>query len=90
MARDNDISYVDRRLVAGSAVLVTGGLVVCLLGATIGAVAVVGACRRYVTHLEESPGRMARRRLGQVRSATAAGVGAWQEYDRPRRLDRAR
>ncbi|HEY6596363.1 MAG TPA: hypothetical protein VI011_19995 [Asanoa sp.] len=80
-------AYVDRRLIAGSAVLVTGGLLVCMVGATMGAVAVLGACRRYVAHLQESPRHLARRRLRQVRSATTAGVGAWQEYDRQPRLD---
>jgi hypothetical protein len=75
-------AYVDRRLIAGSAVLVTGGLLVCLAGAAIGAVAVVGATRRYVADLQEPPSAMARRRWEQVRSASMAGVGAWRDYGR--------
>ena len=74
--------YVDRRLIGSSAALLTGGLVVCLAGAAIGAVAVVSACRRYVAGLDEPPTAMARRRWGQARSATVAGVGAWQDYGR--------
>jgi hypothetical protein len=76
--------YVDRRLIGGSAVLVTGGLLACVVGAAVGVVAVVGACRRYVADLDESPRATVRRRWGQVRSASAAGVGAWQDYDRAR------
>jgi hypothetical protein len=75
-------TYVDRRLIGSSAALLTGGLVVCLAGAAIGAVAVVTACRRYVADLDEPPRAMARRRWGQARSATVAGVGAWQDYGR--------
>ena len=74
--------YVDRRLIGSSAALLTGGLVVCLAGAAIGAVAVVSAFRRYVADLDEPPQAMARRRWGQARSATMAGVGAWQDFGR--------
>jgi hypothetical protein len=82
--------YVDRRLVAGSAVLVTGGLLVCVVGATLGAAAVVGACRRYVAGLEERPRVLARRRWGQVRSASVAGVAAWRDYGRQTRPEQVR
>ncbi|SHN47364.1 hypothetical protein [Cryptosporangium aurantiacum] len=73
-------SYVDRRLAGGSAVLLTGGLLACLAGATLGMVAVVNGCRRYVADLKEPPSVTARRRLGQARSATVAGVEAWRHY----------
>ena len=79
---DQSAVYLDRRLARGSAVLMTGGLLVWVLGATVGAVAVVSACRRYVAAMEEPPRAVARRRLRQVRSATMAGVGAWRESDR--------
>jgi hypothetical protein len=79
----NPAAYVDRRLFGGSAVLMTGGLLACLVGAMVGTVALVGACRRYVADLPESPRVTARRRWEQARSATAAGVGAWQEYRQP-------
>lgn len=78
--RDAAEVYVDRRLLGGSAVLLTGGLMMWLAGATIGAVAVVRGCRRYVAAMDEAPGTVARRRWGQVRSATSAGVGAWRDY----------
>jgi hypothetical protein len=74
-------AYVDRRLLGGSVVLLTGGLLMWLAGASVGAVAVVSGCRRYVAAMDEAPGRVARRRWGQVRSATSAGVGAWRDYD---------
>ena len=74
--------YVDRRLIGGSAALMTGGLLVCMAGAAVGLVAVVGACRRYLAAMEESPTYVVQRRWGQARSATKAGVGAWQDYGR--------
>ena len=74
-------AYVDRRLVGGSAALMTVGFVTYALGAAVGAFALVSAVRRYVARLEEPPQVTVRRRFGQARSATAAGVGAWREYD---------
>ena len=82
--------YLDRRLIAGSAALVTSGLLACLAGATVGTVALVSAVRRYVADLEEPPRAMARRRWGQVRSATVAGAGAWQNYARQARPESVR
>jgi hypothetical protein len=78
-------AYVDRRLIGGSAVLFSAGLLACMAGATVGAVAVTRACRRYVADLAEPPQVTARRRWRQARSATAAGVGAWQDYSRQQR-----
>ncbi|MEU7906515.1 hypothetical protein [Actinoplanes sp. NPDC049118] len=75
-------AYVDRRLVGGSAALMTVGFVTYAVGAAIGAIAVVGAARRYIASLDEPPQVTVRRRWGQVRSATGAGVGAWRDYDR--------
>ena len=77
--------YVDRRLAGAGVALMTGGMLVCLAGATIGTIAVVGACRRYLAGLDEPPRETARRRWSQARSATAAGVGAWQDYGRQAR-----
>ena len=82
--------YVDRRLIGGSAALLTGGLLACLAGAAVGAVAVVRACRRYVADLDEPPRATVRRRWEQLRSASTAGVGAWQDYDQQGRPDRVR
>jgi hypothetical protein len=75
--------YVDRQLLAGSAALMAVGLATTALGATVGLIAAVTAGRRYVAGLQEPPREIARRRWGQARSATAAGVGAWQHYSRP-------
>lgn len=83
-------AYVDRRLVGGSAALMTVGFVTYAVGAAIGAIAVVGAARRYLARLEEPPQVTVRRRFGQARSATAAGVGAWRDYDRDSLSDAAR
>ncbi|GAA3388351.1 hypothetical protein [Cryptosporangium minutisporangium] len=89
-SRIGDRSYVDRRMVVGSVVLLTGGLLVCLAGATLGTVAAVKGCRRYVADLKEPPTVTARRRLGQARTATMAGVGAWRDYDGQIRADALR
>lgn len=74
---------VDRRLLAGSALLVGAGLVIGMAGATMGAIAAVRAGRGYVAALGEPPQVAVRRRWRQARSATVAGVGAWQGYSRP-------
>ncbi|MEV6494140.1 hypothetical protein AB0M20_36795 [Actinoplanes sp. NPDC051633] len=79
--RDVTAAYLDRRLLRGSAVLLTGGFLMWLAGATVGAVAVASGCRRYVGAMDESPAHVARRRWAQMRSATSAGTGAWREYD---------
>ena len=79
---DRSEPYIDRRLVSGSVVLMTAGVLLWMLGAAVGAVAAVGASRRFVASLEESPRVMASRRWRQVRSATTAGVGAWQDAGR--------
>ncbi|MET8148525.1 hypothetical protein ACIBSW_37800 [Actinoplanes sp. NPDC049668] len=75
-------AYVDRRLVGGSAALMTVGFVTYAVGAALGAYAMFGAARRYIAQLEEPPQVTVRRRWGQVRTATGAGVGAWRDYDR--------
>ena len=77
--------YVDRRMLASGAALVTGGLLICLVGAAIGASALLSASRRYIADREEPPRDMALRRWGQAKSATMAGVGAWQDYGRKSR-----
>ena len=79
---ESPLRYVDRRLIGSGVVLMTGGLLACLVGATLGVVATVSACRRYVADLDESPRVMARRRWEQAKSATAAGVGAWHDHSR--------
>jgi hypothetical protein len=84
------VAYVDRRLIAGSTALFSVGLLVCMAGATVGAVAVTRACRRYIADLAEPPQVTARRRWRQARSATAAGVGAWQDYSRQLQPEGAR
>jgi hypothetical protein len=82
--------YVDRRLAAGSAALIGAGLLAGMAGATVGAVAVVRACRRYIADMAEPPQVAARRRWRQARSASAAGVGAWQQYSRQARPEAVR
>jgi hypothetical protein len=98
MAVDTDIdikpaapaAYVDRRLIGSSAVLLAGGFLVCLAGATVGAVALAGAGRRYVATWDETPRDIARRRWAQVKSATSAGYCAWTEYGRRAHADSTR
>lgn len=75
-------AYLDRRLVGAGAALLGAGMLACMAGATVGAVAMVRASRRYVADLAEPPQVTARRRWQQAKSATAAGVGAWQDYSR--------
>jgi hypothetical protein len=78
--RTTSVPYVDRRMIAAGAVLMLGGSLVGLAGAAIGAYAMVTAGRRYLANRDEPPRETARRRWEQTRSATTAGLGAWQEY----------
>jgi hypothetical protein len=75
--------YLDRRLIGGGVILIGAGLLAGMIGATVGAVAVVRGCRRYVADLAEPPQVTARRRWQQARAASAAGAGAWRQYSQP-------
>ncbi|WP_127503909.1 hypothetical protein [Actinoplanes solisilvae] len=75
--------YVDRRLALSSVALLGAAWLAGMAGAAIGVLVVVQASRRYVADLAEPPRVTAGRRWQQARSATAAGIGAWQEHSRP-------
>jgi hypothetical protein len=65
-------------LVRGIALLSAGGVLIALGAALTGAVA-VRATRRWVGSWEQPPRAVARQRLGQARSAVAAGTRGWRD-----------
>jgi hypothetical protein len=79
---------VNTSLLRGGAVLFGIGACVALAGATLSALTLVDATRRWIQELDESPREMAHRRWEQGRSALAAGAGVWREQgNRPARAE---
>jgi hypothetical protein len=68
----------DRGMLSTGIGLLSIGSVLMLLGGLITGAVAVRATRRWVDHLEEPPSAVARRTLGQARSAVAAGAKGWQ------------
>jgi hypothetical protein len=77
------VATADRGLlVRGIALLSVGGVLMALGAVVTGAVA-VRATRRWVGRWEQPPRAVARQRLGQARSAVAAGTRGWRDNGRP-------
>lgn len=69
----------DRGMLSSGIALLSIGSVLMLLGGLITGAVAVRATRRWVDHLEEPPSAVARRTLGQARSAVTAGARGWQD-----------
>jgi hypothetical protein len=69
----------DRGLLIGGISLMSVGGVLMAIGAVLTGAVAMRATRRWVSHWEEPPSAMARRRLSQTRSAVAAGTRGWRE-----------
>jgi hypothetical protein len=77
------VAAADRGLlVRGIALLGVGGVIMALGAFVTGAVA-VRATRRWVNRWEQPPRAVARQRIGQARSAVAAGTRGWRDNGRP-------
>jgi hypothetical protein len=74
--------HVDRRLVTGGAVLMTGAVGIWLAGAALAVVALAAGGRRYLAARPEPPRETVRRRWAQTRTASGAGLRAWHEHGR--------
>lgn len=68
----------DRGILTAGIGLLSIGSVLMLLGGLITGAVAIRATRRWVDHLDEPPSAVARRTLGQARSAVAAGAKGWQ------------
>jgi hypothetical protein len=67
-----------KALIAGFALVVTGGLI-SMCGIGISGTAMVNAIRRWVMAQQEPPSAIVRRKISQVKAATAAGAKSWQD-----------
>ena len=69
---------LDRRLLLTGGVLVGVGGVLASTGIVMLSAAFASALRRWVQQLDQPPGQIARHKWRQARTATTAGVQAWQ------------
>jgi len=67
-----------KALIAGFALVVTGGLI-SMFGMGISGTAMVNAIRRWIMAQQEPPSAMMKRKINQVKGAAAAGASAWQD-----------
>jgi len=67
-----------KAMIAGFALVVTGGLI-SMCGMGISGTAIVNAIRRWIMAQQEPPSAMVKRKINQVKAATAAGASAWQD-----------
>ena len=71
----------NRGILVGGAVLIGAGGVLLATGVLLGTYAVATATRQWVKQLEVPPSELARRRLHQTRSASAAAATAWRNQE---------
>jgi len=69
----------DRTLLIRGIALLSVGSGVMLVGALLTGAVAVRATRRWVQQWDEPPRAVARRRLGQARSAVSAGTRSWRQ-----------
>jgi hypothetical protein len=67
-----------RALMAGFALVATGGLI-SLCGIGISGTVAVAAFRRWLMAQEEPPSALVKRKISQAKAATSAGASAWQD-----------
>jgi hypothetical protein len=75
----------DRGLLVGGVVLLSVGTVLVFAGALVTGGVAMRSTRRWMRQWEEPPRVVARRRLGQARSAVSAGARSWRENGSPAR-----
>ena len=69
----------DRGLLISGVLLLSVGSVLVFAGAVVTGGVAVRVTRRWMQQLEEPPTAVARRRLGQARTAVSAGARGWRE-----------
>jgi hypothetical protein len=70
---------VNRTLLGGGVILIFVGALLGMIGGLAATVAVIGAARSWVRHLDEPPSATARRRLAQAKAAAIAGTEGWRQ-----------
>jgi hypothetical protein len=72
----SDDVQLNRSMIVGGGVLVALGGLLGFTGMTLLVSALISATRRYVGHMEEPPGDLARRKWQQTKAAASAGASA--------------
>ena len=72
---DDDVQ-LNRGMIVGGGVLVALGGLLGFTGMALLMSALISATRRWVDHMEQPPGDIARRKWQQTRAAAAAGASA--------------
>jgi hypothetical protein len=75
---DDDVQ-LNRGLLIGGGVLVALGGLLGFTGMGLLLSALISSTRRWVDHLEQPPGDMARRKWQQTKAAASAGAAAWRD-----------
>ena len=75
---DDDVQ-LNRGLIVGGGVLVALGGLLGFTGMGLLISALLSATRRWVDHLEQPPGDIARRKWQQTKAAASAGAAAWRD-----------
>jgi len=70
---------LNRGMIVGGGVLVALGGLLGFTGMALLMSALLSATRRWVGHLEQPPGDIARRKWQQTKAAASAGAAAWRD-----------
>ena len=70
---------VNRNLLGSGVLFMIVGGVLWMAGATLSAIALAQAAKKWIEHWEESPSEIAHRRMHQMRVAAEAGSKAWRD-----------
>jgi len=80
-ATDWSLQDINRGTVLAAAVLTAIGALLGFAGISVGAAAVIGACRRWYRRVDLPPHELARLKWEQAKAAAGAGAGAWHETE---------
>jgi hypothetical protein len=75
---DDDVQ-LNRGMIVGGGVLVAIGGLLGFTGMALLLSALISATRRWVDHMEQPPGDVARRKWKQTKAAASAGAAAWRD-----------
>jgi len=70
--------HINTQQIVGGAIMIGVGGVLALAGMAMAGAALVAAYRDRVSQMDVPPTELARQHWGRIKSATAAGVGEWQ------------
>lgn len=77
LTETNTSTAGSKAMIVGIALVVAGGLI-SICGVVISSTVLATSARRWVLAQQEPPSAIVRRKVAQVKAATAAGADAWQ------------